>query len=101
LLKNINYLAEKHTGLHTRIGKPIEHLSNGYDDSIQSPIYSTGIGLLIYAIKQQKEIAIPNAPENTEDAGEEMTTEAGGKKWRDKILESIKTIFEPVQDSEF
>lgn len=102
LLKNVNHLAEKHTGLHTRIGKPIEHLSNGYDDSIQSPIYSTGIGLLIYAIKHQKYDAGKAETKKIEE-NEEVEHEDGVSpfSFKDRIVNSIKNLFEPVQDSEF
>lgn len=62
LLNNINLLAEYHTGLSTRIGLPTEHLAHKYDGLIDSPIYSTGIGLLIDAIKNLPEVDA-NAPE--------------------------------------
>lgn len=104
LLKNVNHLAEKHTGLHTRIGQPVEHLSSGYDDSIHSPIYSTGIGLLIYAITQQQSVENNQKSissdqgvidmENDEIDSEEPTI-------KERILEGLKKIFDPVQDSEF
>ena len=29
LLKNIDLLVQKHTGMHARIGEPVEHLAHG------------------------------------------------------------------------
>ncbi len=63
LLNNINLLAEYHTGMNARIGLPTEHLAHKYDGMVDSPIYSTGIGLLINAIK--------NLPEHNSEQEEE------------------------------
>jgi cell division protein FtsA len=49
LLRDIDKLAELHTGMITRIGIPVEHLAHGYDEQVCSPIYATGIGLLMKA----------------------------------------------------
>lgn len=53
LLRDIQQLCEYHTGMHTRIGTPIEHLAQGYSRDIDSPIYATGIGLLIKGIAKE------------------------------------------------
>lgn len=53
LLRDIQQLCEFHTGMHTRIGTPIEHLAQGYSSDIDSPIYATGIGLLIKGIAKE------------------------------------------------
>jgi cell division protein FtsA len=50
LLKNIDLLVQAHTGLHSRIGIPTEHLAHGYNKELASPIYATAVGLLKYAI---------------------------------------------------
>ncbi len=47
LLKNIDKLTEFHTGIPCRIGFPVEHLAQGYDQELSSPIFATAIGLLI------------------------------------------------------
>lgn len=49
LLKNIEKLAAFHTGMEARIGRPIETLAHGYPKELESPIFSTGIGLLLKA----------------------------------------------------
>ncbi len=50
LVKNIDLLAELHTGLPTRVGHPIEHLAHGYSSQLASPIFATAIGLLKHTI---------------------------------------------------
>jgi cell division protein FtsA len=55
LLRYIDNLVEIHTGMHCRIGQPVEHLSHGYSKDLASPIYSTAIGLLKYTIDNMPE----------------------------------------------
>jgi cell division protein FtsA len=55
LLKNIDGLVESHTGLHARIGEPIEHLAHGYSKELASPKFATAIGLLKYTIDNLEE----------------------------------------------
>ncbi len=47
LLKHLAQLTEFVTGMDTRIGYPNEHLANDVPDEMASPMYSTGIGLVI------------------------------------------------------
>ncbi|MDZ4708446.1 MAG: cell division protein FtsA [Saprospiraceae bacterium] len=54
LLKNFELLCEYHTGLQTRIGYPNEHFGYGFKDNISSPIYATGVGLLMYGLKMKE-----------------------------------------------
>src|SRR3989344_4120131 len=53
LLRGIQPLAEKMLDMPVRIGNPKVPFS--IPDSLQSPIYATGYGLLMYAIQKQKE----------------------------------------------
>jgi cell division protein FtsA len=46
-MKHIRQLTEYLTGMHTRIGYPNEHLAGNMPDELCSPMYSTGIGLVI------------------------------------------------------
>ncbi len=50
LLKHLVQLTEFVTGMDTRIGYPNEHLSQEVPDEMASPMYSTGIGLVIEGI---------------------------------------------------
>ena len=54
LLKNFELLCEYHTGLQTRIGFPNEHFGYGFNERISSPIYATGVGLLMYGLKMRE-----------------------------------------------
>lgn len=51
-LKHIAQLTEFITGMDTRIGYPNEHLANDVSDEIASPMYSTGVGLVIEGISR-------------------------------------------------
>lgn len=62
-LKHLSQLVEYVTGLDCRIGYPNEHLAKnevlpkaGYDE-LKSPLYATGIGLLIKGIEKEEEMA--------------------------------------------
>lgn len=47
MLKHITHLASLVTGLDARVGYPNEHLAKGMVDEVKSPIYATGIGLVM------------------------------------------------------
>ncbi len=54
-LKHIQQLTELETGQCARLGFPREHLASTKVAEVESPIYATGIGLLIRAFKQMDE----------------------------------------------
>ena len=49
-MKHIQMLAEFRTGMPVRIGHPNEHLAESTNKDLASPMYSTGIGLVIEGI---------------------------------------------------
>ncbi|MEL6123376.1 MAG: cell division protein FtsA, partial [Bacteroidota bacterium] len=113
LLKHINLLAEYETGLTCRKGQPIEHLAHGYSSALASPIYATGIGLLIHAINNEElklEVDAAEA-ENVIDLslteGELLeeakrhATEIKDSKWYKKIFTVTKEFFEAAPDTDF
>jgi cell division protein FtsA len=52
-LKHLTQLFEYMTGMDTRIGYPTEHLANSNDiESLVSPMFSTGIGLVLQGFKK-------------------------------------------------
>jgi cell division protein FtsA len=54
-LKHLPQLFEYITGLDTRIGYPTEHLANTNQiENISSPIYATGIGLVLKGFEQEE-----------------------------------------------
>lgn len=58
LLKNMTQLVEYLSGLETRMGYPNEHLGKGNSPELGSPMYATGIGLVLKGhelnLKRQK-----------------------------------------------
>jgi cell division protein FtsA len=50
-LKHVTQLVEYITGIDARIGYPNEHLAKSNFDDIKSPMYSTGIGLVIKGLQ--------------------------------------------------
>ena len=92
-LKNLVQLFEYMTGMSTRIGYPNEHLAPGNVEEVASPIYSTGIGLVIKGLNfldKQK------AKEGTESKVKSKASEVrgGSDKVRGKgLLDSLIKIF--------
>ncbi len=93
MLKDIDKLVARHTGLSTRVGMPVEKLAHGYHEEIASPVYSTAIGLLLRAFDESEE-------------GAEGSTKSSSKKkqatkWYDNLFKKTKEWFEAEPDSEF
>jgi cell division protein FtsA len=57
-LKHITQLTEFITGMDTRIGYPNEHLAPGLPEEMASPMYATGIGLVIIGLKRVEKDAL-------------------------------------------
>jgi len=53
-LKHIDQLAEFVTGLDARIGYPNEHLAKGMVEEVKSPIYATGVGLVLRGLASER-----------------------------------------------
>ena len=51
-LRHLAQLTEFMTGMDTRIGYPNEHLSSEVPDEMASPMYATGIGLVIEGVER-------------------------------------------------
>ncbi len=88
LLKHLVQLTEFITGMDTRVGYPNEHLSNDVADEMASPMYSTGVGLVIEGFKRLDK-----------EKGKE-TTQASKKKGKLKPAKSIKskTFLSTIQE---
>src|SRR6056297_219682 len=127
LLKNIDKLTAFHTGMEARVGRPIETLAHGYPKELESPIYSTGIGLLLKAVNTRAiasisglvrseiqfeyEEDIPAAnhketnmgaespPEKSETHEEEISKQQEPRnKFFDNVMSSVKHFFEATDD---
>jgi cell division protein FtsA len=116
LLRDIDKLAEFHTGMNTRIGVPIEHLAHGYAEHVASPIYSTVIGLLIKAAEatEYREVEMPQAQPQArfednstkkptiESEFEQLDEELEEKpSWINGLFKKTKEWFEAEPDAEF
>ena len=107
-LKHLSQLVEYVTGLDCRVGYPNEHLAknevlpkNIYDD-LKSPLFATGIGLLIKGIQKAEELA-----ESTRKPGivsEKPQPEKGKKSFGlfDKLLQTgAKFIKDDIKDEDY
>lgn len=56
-LKHLDKLVEFVTGIDTRIGYPNEHISKTIVEEIKSPMYATGVGLVIKGLNSEEEVA--------------------------------------------
>ncbi len=108
-MKHIAQLTEFMTGLDTRIGYPNEHLSSDTIAEMASPMYATGVGLVIEGINRyEKEVdksrpeepepepVKTETPEKKKKTKEKKTREPDkpGKRFPDIFLDKIRNIFE-------
>ena len=120
MMKHIQQLAEFKTGLEVRIGYPNEHLNKNTMKEMSSPMYSTGIGIVIETVARmehddflqaskqaemerkkqyEKQEIIVTQPETAQipDEKDESTSKKKKKKGIDlkKIVTSFTEIFIP------
>jgi cell division protein FtsA len=109
LLKHLAQLVEFKTGMDTRIGYPNEHLANDVPSDIASPMYSTGIGLVIVGIdryeKEKEKLRQKQAMiEQEEFAGVEESVKLPRKptpqsKFFEKVSQTAKNIVNGLSSS--
>jgi cell division protein FtsA len=75
-LKHIDKLAEYVTSLDARIGYANEHIGKTFVEEIKSPIYATGVGLVIKGLMAAEERAAINT---LKDKGERKKAESDGE----------------------
>jgi len=109
LLRNMALLASYQTGLEARVGFPTERLASGYRDEISSPIYATGIGLLIHGIEKLDSTSrrilsdVEEEELEVDVVGNDGSAEKNarkGSKWLETIFDKTKELFEASPDSE-
>jgi len=102
-LKHIDQLTEFATGMPTRIGYPNEHLAVGVGDEMASPMFATGVGLVIEGIsrfdyEKDKEKRTSFTVEDKEPVTEEDTKkqkkEKTGESGPSKFLKGLRDWFE-------
>ncbi len=84
-LKHLTQLFESKTGMDARIGYPNEHLANTNDENLTSPMYATGIGLVLKGFENGNSMRL--------DKNKEEETKRRGK-FFDQVLDNVKKIFE-------
>ena len=87
-LKHVTQLVEYMSGMDTRIGYPNEHLASGNAEDITSPIYATGVGLVIKGLET---VAKQNAT-STNKVKDHSTKDRGN--FFDAILKKTTQFFE-------
>jgi cell division protein FtsA len=103
LLRHLAQLVEFKTGMDTRIGYPNEHLANDVSTDIASPMFSTGIGLVIVGIdrfeKEKEKMRQKQAMTEMEEfAGVEDAVKLDRKsttqiKFFEKVSKTAKNMF--------
>ena len=115
LLKDIDKLTEFHTGMTARVGIPAEHLAHGNSERVYSPIFATGIGLLLRGIEavetgkvtytHKEKTPEPVVEETPEEVYEHDSTGIGvaeeGGKWYSQLFRKTKEWFEAEPDTEY
>jgi cell division protein FtsA len=76
-LKHIRQLVEYVTGMDTRIGFSDENLASGTPQELSTPMFATGIGLLMEGLRLNiPQVTPPPVVEETEDRKEDVQAEA-------------------------
>jgi cell division protein FtsA len=92
-LKHITQLIEYVTGMDTRIGYPNEHLAKGNTETMTSPIFATGVGLVLKgfnSLEQNK--AVETSIKSTGEVVSHSKKSKGG--FFDKIFNAGHKFFE-------
>jgi cell division protein FtsA len=90
LLKHIEQLTQFITGMDTRIGYPNEHLASNSVDEMTSPMYSTGLGLVLLGMQRADISRIKNDVTKPEETTPEQKKPARGSNkvsdWLDRFF---------------
>ncbi|KRO80415.1 MAG: cell division protein FtsA [Polaribacter sp. BACL8 MAG-120531-bin13] len=92
-LKHLKQLVEYITGMDTRIGYPNEHLAGDSEEEIASPLYATGVGLLMSAVASDAKHKPLTAP-GTEEVSEAESEVASAEKATEEAKAPRKNIFD-------
>ena len=67
MLKHIQQLSQFMTAMDTRIGYPNEHLASTVPEEITSPMYATGVGLVMLGLKRAEKLkSLPEEVKNVD-----------------------------------
>lgn len=91
-LKHVTQLFEYITGMDTRIGYPTEHLANNnHIENLTSPMYSTGIGLVLKGFETLGKMDMPTTASNVIPVKNHSQKERGS--FFDSIMSKGKSWF--------
>lgn len=94
LLRHIAQLTEFMTGMDTRIGYPNEHLAPDVADEMASPMYATGIGLVIEGLERYQREKMNMRIKALEKELEDKTEKEKKKPKANGFLKRIQEWFE-------
>ncbi len=98
-------LTELHTGMSCRIGVPVELLAHGYQERVNSPIFSTAIGLLLRGLQDldpsKAPVEEPKTAKVEETREPSNVSEEKGPSWFDNVFKKTKEWFEAEPDMDF
>lgn len=98
-LKHLAQLTELETGQSARLGLPKEHLASTKITDVESPIYATGIGLLIRAFKLKDEEALSNEGILVAETPVKQEIKIEEEKYTTPVIEeTVVNISEPVTE---
>ncbi|MCP4440550.1 MAG: cell division protein FtsA [Aureispira sp.] len=103
LLRNLVDLVEFHTGMSARLGVPTEHLSHGYEQDMASPIFATGIGLLMKGfedIDKGMEYDYNTTYKSVTTTQRSTQQDDNGPKWYERMFKKTKEWFEAEPDGD-
>ncbi|MES2779314.1 MAG: cell division protein FtsA [Bacteroidota bacterium] len=83
-LKHLDKLVEFVTGIDTRIGYPNEHISKTIVEEIKSPMYATGVGLVIKGLNGEEEVSVESTQEEETSATIDAQKSGFLSKWLEK-----------------
>lgn len=95
MMKHIDQLAAFVTGMDVRIGYPNEHLAKGTIEELASPMYATGIGLVIEGIaRHDNEEEVEKLKSGADPSQPASKRKESAAKKGDSYLEKIKKLFD-------
>lgn len=97
-LRHMKQLVEYITGMDCRIGYPNEHVGKVRDESMLSPAYSTGVGLVIDGLTSKNRSVTAENKMKEEDIAIDDVVVGGNDRLGKGILERIREIFQSEEE---
>jgi cell division protein FtsA len=95
LLKFMKQFVEYVTRLDARVGSANEHLGAGMTDEVKSPLYATGVGLLMLGLESNLHFRNNNQKQENEFVMDKKDAKIGPKLWpfgsKEKVEDKVET----------